>query len=429
VRGRLDAAIKDALLRCFEEAGEIRVLGKESFGSGMPGAITLDSPEASNWLQEQELEFDLTVIIPDEADSNLARQSIEEADEILFVAAGGDPALSALESYALETRGGQRCRLILLKTGSAPVPDAVDWFPPRPYRSIQTVDLQSPERMNRMALGILGKGNAVVATSRGVHAAAILGAFQALEAQNLPLVAHVAAGSAILPSGLLACGASFGDIETIFRELANPALWKRSSRVETGLYEPAPIDEFLVSALSKWGRARVERPFSAISHSVSENTAKAHCVGLLYGATRAGLTPPGILPPLILEDKTILLSGENETEAFIPAAKALTPSPVLVINPKAPPLGTTTMSYRQLTGVGLLRLTPFHAAVDKRVRLQTILGTARETTLPQARDAENLSIPIPAGITPMDWEDWSTVRDAAYDWTSRALEKRKKQET
>ncbi|MFY9640708.1 MAG: cyclic nucleotide-binding domain-containing protein, partial [Rhodomicrobium sp.] len=65
---RLEPGVKEALLAGLESVAEVRVLGRQSFGAGMPGALALDSPEIAHWLQEQELEFDLTVIVADEAD-------------------------------------------------------------------------------------------------------------------------------------------------------------------------------------------------------------------------------------------------------------------------------------------------------------------------------------------------------------------------
>ena len=56
----------------------------------------------------------------------------------------------------------------------------------------------------------LGRGSAIAATSCGVYAAAILGALQAFEANDAPAVSLTAAGSAILPAGLLASGGQPG---------------------------------------------------------------------------------------------------------------------------------------------------------------------------------------------------------------------------
>jgi NTE family protein len=428
---RLDPAAKAALLSALEDLAEIRLLGRGSFGGGMPGAITLDAPETAHWLQQQELEFDLTVFVAEGPDLDFAKETIEEADEILFIAAGNDPSLSALEQHTLETRGGERCRLAIVRGERLSVEKAAEWTAQRPYRSTQAVDFASPEAVRLMGAGLLGKGNAMAATSRGVYAAAILGALQAFEAHGLPAVSLVAAGSAILPAGLLASGASLSDIEAIFRELANPVLWKRAVRAEAGLFEPAPIDNFLTSALSGRDIAISGRPFAAVSRSLSNGGAEVHRQGPLHRVVRAGVTSPGLLPPVILEDGTILVSGENETEAVFGAAKAIAASPLFFLHPSVPPLGLTS-PYR--TAAALLRLTPFQSlmALDKRVRIETVLGACSRNSpaLPFSSPgwdegvAQIFAVPIPEGVSPMDWPEWSNLRDRAFEWASTELETR-----
>ncbi len=246
-KGRLDAEAKSALVSALETLAEVRILRRESFGS-----LALDAPETAHWLQEQELEFDVTVIVAEGADDGFAKEAIGEADEILFIASSGSSILSPLEQYALEQRGKERCRLAIAKSKGMSLKNAAEWLPPRPYRSTQFVDFASPAAVALTASALIGKGHAVAATSRGVYAAAILGALQAFEANGAPAVSLCAAGSAVLPAGLLACGASLAETETAFRELANPLLWKRAARAEAGLYEAAPIDNVLASALPGW---------------------------------------------------------------------------------------------------------------------------------------------------------------------------------
>src|SRR5262249_5273243 len=45
----LDADIKEALLAGLESTAEIRVLGRQSYGAGLPGALTLDAPGIAHW--------------------------------------------------------------------------------------------------------------------------------------------------------------------------------------------------------------------------------------------------------------------------------------------------------------------------------------------------------------------------------------------
>ncbi len=420
-KGRLEDDVKTALLSALEELAEVRVLRRESFGS-----IALDAPDAAHWLHEQELEFDLTVIAADPADADFAKAAIEEADEILFVGGNGGPALSALEEHALERRGARRCRLILAKGKGISGRQAGDWIAPRPYRSTQAIDLNSPAA-TLIASSLTGKGNAIAAASRGVYAAAILGALQAFESSGVPAVALAAAGSAILPAGLLAGGASLADTEAVFRELAHPQSFKRAVKSDAGLYEAAPADNALTATLPAFDIGLSERPFAALSLSLSRNAPRTHRQGRLQDAIRAGVTPPGMLAPFIADDGDILVSGEAEIEALACAAAELSASPLIVLYADAPGLGASEMSYRQLSGTSFWMTTFAPAAPEKRLRLESVLGAhcpRNPAGAAHRLGAQVFGVPVPEGVSPMDWPEWARLRDHAFDWTLAEIEAR-----
>jgi NTE family protein len=421
-KGRLDAAVKDAFVSALEGSADIRILRRESFGS-----LALDAPETSHWLQEQELEFEVTVVVADGADASFAKDAIEEGDDIVFIASSGSPALSSLEQHALDRRGKDRCRLIIAKDEGISLKNAADWIAPRSYRSTQLVDFTSPKEAALMAATLLGKGIAVAAASCGVYAASILGALQAFEANGAPPSCLAAAGSAILPAGLLASGASLAETEAAFRELAEPLPWKRAAKPDAGLFEAASIDAMLALALPECNIGLTARPFIALSLSLSESAPRLHREGRLHSAVRAGLTPPGVLPPFISDDNAILVSGENEIESLAAAARKLSASPLVFLHPSVPGLGSSGMSYRQLAGPSF-RLAPFQgpSTPEKRLRAETVLGAVSSktpSTFPAAA-SQCFAIPIPEGVSPMDWAEWGRLRDTAFEWTSAEIETR-----
>jgi NTE family protein len=421
-KGRLDDGVKTALLGALEDIVEVRILRRDSFGS-----LALDAPDAAHWLQEQELEFDLTVIFADPSDPDFAMTAIEEADEILFVADGGAPSLSALEQHALERRGKERCRLVVPKGKKISERSADDWLAARPYRATQFSDLESPDAPALIAASLAGRGNAIAAASRGVHAAAILGALQAFEAAGAPPVCLAAAGSAILPAGLLACGASLADTEAVFRELATAKSWKLAAKPEAGLFEAATTDTALSLALPSFDIGLAARPFAAVSFSLSRNAPLRHKKGRLQDAMRAGLAPPGVLPAFIDDDGDILVSGDRQIEALIEAAGALSPSPLVLLYADAPPLGASKMSYRQLSGASFWMTAFAPSTPEKRLRLEAALGAPggeNPALVAERLGAICLAIPILDGVYPMDWPEWVALRDAAFDWTSAEIESR-----
>lgn len=418
-KGRLDATTKDAFVRAIESFADVRILRRESFGS-----LALDAPDTAHWLQEQDLEFEVTLVIADGADAAFAKEAVEEGDEIVFLASGGGSALSAVEQHALDRRGKERCRLVIAKDRGISQKTAADFVAARPYRSTQFVYLAAPKEASLMASAILGKGIGVAAVGSGVYAAAILGGLQALEANGLPPSSLAAAGSAILPAGLLACGASLAETEAAFHELAEPQAWKRAARADAGLYEAAAIDAMLAQALPDTNIGLAARPFIAVSLSLSDGAPKLHRDGRLTSAVRAGLTAAGVLPPFISEENEILVSGESEVEAVVEAARTLSPSPVFLLHPAPVPLGASAMSYRQLAGPSF-RLTPFQAQAtpEKRLRLENVLAAVASrppAALPRTA-LQTFAIPIPADIGPLDWPEWDRLRDAAFEWTSAEI--------
>jgi len=422
---RLNEAQLDALLLAMEEMAEVRVLRRETFGGGLPGALAFDDPAMAHWLQEQELKFDVTVVIADGSDDAFAADAAGEADEIVFLAQGSAAGLSDLERHAIERRGPDRCSLIIASDGIENR-KAAEWLPARPYRASLFIDFSVPRATTQLASALLGRGNTVAATSTGVYAAAILGALQAFEASGAPATALAVAGSAVLPAGMLACGVTLADAEDLFRELANPLLWKRAGRAEAGLYEASPVDALLGSALAGLDIALASRPFTALSLSLSTGEPAILCGGGLHVAVRAGLLPPGLLPPLITEDGAILVSGECEIEALLEAAERLSSAPPVFLHPAVPGLGPSPMSYRQAVGGSQFRLAPFQSPgpIDKRLRIETALGAYPSRGRRSVEGAPlTYAIPVADGINPMDWGEWAELRDAAFDWMSAEIEK------
>jgi NTE family protein len=417
-QGHLDASMKEALLTGLESVAEIRLLSRQSFGAGLPGALPLAAPGIAHWLQEQELEFELTVMIADESDPGYALEIIAEADEVLFIANDGDPSLSPLERHAIEVRGAHNCRLMLALSESGRLPDAAQWLEPRRYRSVNIADFRSPGAVRLMCQALLGKGHIAASASRGVYAAAILGVLQAFEDHGQPAACLAAAGSAVLPAGLFACGAKLSAIEAIFRELAKPMLWKRATRTEAGLFDPAVLDHFLAGSLKGLETGAAIRPFAAVTWSHSDGAPVIHRAGSLHGPVRASIAPAGILPPLIADGGIILVSGENETGALLEAAAGLSLSPLSFLHASPPRPGVSPMTYRSLAETTRFRLT--EPSIDRRVRLETVLSAGPASDVSRA-GVRSYAIPIPEGITPMDWPDWERLRDAAYQWASKEL--------
>ena len=191
------------------------------------------------------------------------------------------------------------------------------------------------------------------------------------------------------------------------------------------MFEAAAIDAMLALALPECNIGLTTRAFVAVSLSLSRSAPKLHREGRLHNAVRAGLTPPGVLPPFISDDGDILVSGENEVDAIAAAAGKLSASALYFLHPGVPPLGASDMSYRQLAGPSS-RLTPFQgpSTPEKRLRLETVLGAVSSRNLHSVRlpnlNSQCFAIPIAEGVSPLDWGEWVRLRDSAFEWTTSA---------
>ncbi len=220
-----------------------------------------------------------------------------------------------------------------------------------------------------------------------------------------------AAGSAVLPVGLLAHGAGTTEIEAAFQSLARPPVWKRAARPDSGLFEPGPIDRALADIVPGGDIAMSERPFAAVSWSMASRAAEVRSTGSLRDAVRANLTPPGILPAFIADDGAVLLSGEGETAALLDATRRLSASPVFFLHAK--PTAPETEKPHGYFQRASSRLMPLQGQfIDRRTRLDAILAVAGSRA--EAIDGDNtLRDPHSRGHWPAGLE---RVGGAARHW-------------
>jgi NTE family protein len=408
--------------------GNVRVLRPESFGAGLPGGISFAAPETQHEFQEQEQEFDLTIIPLSPPMDDAALRAIEEADEILFVAQGSSDAAavtaSPLLKHALQTRGGDACRAVLMKEASASRAAFAS------CRSVHRVEAADDTALQTLARLMLGVDLSVAVLSTGVHGAAVWGALHAIAGNGVCVGALGAGGSAAIACALSAgIGGPLTRADRLFDGLAHVfGVLRRAPRPDHGLYEPRAVDEFLVAALPDLDIADTAIPFIGVSADLSASgSAFLHRKGKLRALARAGLTPPGLLPPVINEDGRILVSGAHHGLALVAALNRLTPSPVLLIETRSAPLGPTTATYRDLSGGAGFRLPGLGGSArnDRRLSLETLLAEtacARGSFSEAIPDVIHWLIPMPDGVGPLDWGAWRLLYDIGYEWTSARLQ-------
>lgn len=426
--GHLEPAVIDAFGSAFDAVANVRVLRPESFGAGLPGGISFAAPETQHEFQEQEQEFDLTIIPLSPPIDDATLRAVEEADEILFIAQGsGDAAVATanpLLKHAMGTRGAGACRAVIVKEAHATRAAFAS------CRSVHRVDAADDTAFQPLARLMMGVDLSVAALSTGVQGAAVWGALHAAATSGVRIGAIGAGGSAVVACALFA-GIAGKTVRSdrLFEGLSETfAALRRAARPDHALYEPRAVDEFLVAALPDLDIAEYDTPHVAVSSDLSASGAAfLHRSGKLRALVRTGLTPPGLLPPVITEEGRILVSGAHHGLSLVTALKRLTPSPVLQIETRNAPLGPTTASYRDLSGGAGFRLPGLggHARHDRRLSLETLLAetACARSHLPDAiPDVMQWLIPMPEGIGPLDWGAWRVLYDIGYEWASARIQ-------
>ena len=280
---------------------------------------------------------------------------------MLFIAGGEDPGLSALERHALEARGAANCRLVF-QQGHRPGQRAAEWVERRGYGRAQAVDFASPAALSSWARGSRARGmpsprRVPAFTRRRFWARCRPWRSTACRPCHWwPRKRH--------PAPRLSGVRKLGTAHAIFEELANLALWKRASRPEAGLFDPVPLDNFLVGALQGLEIPAASPALCRRLAFALGDAAEVHRTGRLHGAVRAGIAPPGHAAaahcrgrrhPCQRRERS---PGPPEAARSLGARRAVHPHQAAAASCPCP------MTYRNLTGSALFRAAQ---TIDKRV--------------------------------------------------------------
>lgn len=430
---QLPGALAEALSMAFESLGDIRFIRTSIFGGDMPGAISLDTAQAQHWLQEQELAFDLTIIPVDPENEASAMQLLKEADEILLILDEGalpELAQSKFVQHAFQARGKSACRVVTLAPQTPQKSHSRVELPPlaAECRSYHRVVQGSADGFTPLARLMLGEAASVAAVSSGAHAAAISGALRALEDSGLRAGLAGAAGSATLPVSLFAAHAAQARVESIFEGLAQTMahLKRHAFRADYSLFNPRPVDEYFVSTFPDVDIANLDMPLLIALTDLSTRSGDLYRTGKLRGLTRSSILPPGILPPLVTSSGKILVSGESRADELVRHLGALNAGPLLVLETQTAPLGPASLGYNDLVAGPIFRLPGRTAAPPPAPRLSfeaqlCELEARNRAAIPRDRRIIHWTIPLPEGITPLDWKSWRLMHDMAYEWTQARL--------
>lgn len=263
------------------------------------------------WLSEQEREHRYLVLVADDADTPWTRRCVRHADRVLIVGrAGDDPSPGPLES-ALGSMGlTARCELVLVHADDTARPlGTAAWLDARKVAAHHHVRLGDDAHMRRLARRASGRAQALVLGGGGARGFSHIGALRALAESrvDVDMIGGTSIGSAI--AGAHAAGLSPDDIVGLARAFASkrrimdrtlPLVALMEGRKLTDIYRQV-FGEVLIEDL--WV------PYFAVSSGLSRAEAVIHERGLLWRAVRSSTAVPGIFPPMIADDREVLVDG------------------------------------------------------------------------------------------------------------------------
>ncbi|PWN23509.1 hypothetical protein BCV69DRAFT_279438 [Microstroma glucosiphilum] len=341
----------------LNQSSVMSVLGRHAFNR--MGKLKLAS-----WLSEQEQKHRLVLYVVDTAVSSpWAQTSIRQADTVLLVGFGDDPAVGEYERLLVSVKTTARKELVLLHPErSVPPGSTRAWLEPRPWinahhhvempgitRSRAAPMTTDPtavkalrnlkERLEsglqryrvkgsaanvggrahhysdfaRLARRLCGKSIGLVLGGGGARGCAHVGVVQALEERGIPIdmIGGTSIGSLI--GGLYAkegeVVSSYGRVKKFSGRMAS--LWRMATDVTYPLVSWTTGHEFnrgIFKALSNTHIEDMWLPFFCNTTNITWSRMEVHTSGYAWRYIRASMTLAGLIPPLV-DDGQMLVDG------------------------------------------------------------------------------------------------------------------------
>ncbi len=385
------------------------------------------------WLSEQEREHRYLVLVADGGDTEWTQRCVRHADRVLIVGrAGDDPARGALEA-ALEPMGlTARCELVLVHPDSALRPSGTAaWLEARNVAAHHHVRLGDDAQLRRLARRASGRATALVLGGGGARGFSHIGALRALAEGNveIDMIGGTSIGSAI--AGAYAVGLSPDEIVGLAEAFASkskimdrtlPIVALMEGRKLTGIYQGV------------YGDALIEDlwiPYFAVSSGLARAEAVVHERGPLWRAVRSSTAVPGIFPPMIAEDREVLVDGNVMNNMPLDVMRERCESGTLIgLNPMPSELpmrryncGPSVSGWQALLGrLKLFGIKLRAPSIFGSIMRATEINSANRMRQPSFRALADLLIEPPVGAYAiMGYGAYAPIIEIGYEAARSAL--------
>jgi predicted acylesterase/phospholipase RssA/CRP-like cAMP-binding protein len=314
-------AFSQRLGKALSKFGRVLHLSSQRLDTywGMPemSQASIDDPKynrLSAWLDEQEAQYTFILYETDNILTNWTRRCLHQADHILIVGKSGDnPAPGEIEDglYAgADAMTRPQASLIMLHPDDSRLPDGTrHWLEPRQLDFHHHVRWNKDGDFERVARFITGNAVGLVLGGGGARGFAHLGVIKALEESGIPID--------------MVCGTSIGSIMGAFCALG----WDHDARMQKAkeyFVDINPIGDYTFPVISLvkskiidrcikkgFGDVQIEDlwlNYFCVSANLTTSKLIVHDRGPLWKASRASISLPGILVP-VLNQNCLLVDG------------------------------------------------------------------------------------------------------------------------
>lgn len=267
------------------------------------------------WLEEQQNQYDFIVLETDAGPTAWTRRALGQADHVVVVAdAGADKALGRIEAQMLRdgSNSAHRSRrtLVLVHDEATELPSGTrQWLALREVDSHLHIRAGRKEDVERVARSITGRAVGLTLGGGGARGFAHLGVVKALRELGIPIDVIGGTSMGAIMAGQIATGRTLEQLYELNRRVI--AL-KPFSEYTIPMFAMLKTKRIAASAVMAFGDTEIEDlwlPYFAVSSNLTTADLVVHDTGMVWKATRASGSLPGIAVPFVSGDHLLVDGG------------------------------------------------------------------------------------------------------------------------
>lgn len=411
----------------FSQAARTLVLDAAKAAELLPKGVALESPQATQALNELESTYDYVIFVADPELTPWSQKAIRHADLLLGVGVhSGNPKPNRLEQFAAAFMMSEARRLVLLHPRRASITGTARWLRWRSIAMHHHVAMGERKDIERLYRFINGTALGLVACGGGALCAAHVGLYKALLESGLEfdIMGGTSAGAAM--SGAFAMGKHPDDVDRGTHDIfvTNGAM-QRYTWPRYGLLDHRHYDKQLSRYFGGINIEDLWIPYFAVSTNLSSYTLHRHQRGDLFAAIRASGSIPVLLPPVYTSDGEMLVDGCLLDNVPIRTMHEIKSGPNVVVSFHIPELQRFDVNYAELpTRAELIRMSLNPLARGKlpeapgltTVLMRSLMANRDDFNRQLKADDVLLVPPIPDDMGILDWQRHTELVENTYLW-------------